>query len=185
VLAGLACVGLAVIVINTRKDQLELQSMKLAQLAAYFKQRFMGNAAFTVFSVIEGLFGVENPVIWEWARACDTSKRIFDSWCDAFANRVESDLRARRFGNFLQTHLDELWAVNNHYYEFVEQFNEIAGKYDVPPNVMDDYRRFALEYNGFVERFREAITGLRKAGRTHLEAPGVKLAPEPAGRVAP
>jgi hypothetical protein len=166
------------LIINTRKNQLELQSVKLTQLAEYFNRRFMGNASFTIFSVIEGLFGVENPAIWEWARACDVSKRIFDSWSASFTSRVQSDLRARRFTNFLQTHLNELWAINNHYYEFVEQFREVAAKYEVPPNVTEDYRRFAVEYNGFVESFREAITGLKKAHGTHLEAPGVKLAPE-------
>jgi hypothetical protein len=179
VLAGLLCVGLALLIINTRKGQLELQSVKLTQLAEYFDRRFMGNASFTIFSVIEGLFGVENQAIWEWARACDMSRRIFDSWSEGFTSRVQSDLRARRFANFLQTHLNELWSINNHYYEFVEQFHEIAVKYEVPPNVVEDYRRFVMEYNGFVERFREAITGLRKAGGTQLEAPGVKLAPEP------
>jgi hypothetical protein len=184
VLAGLVCVGIAVVIINTRKDQLELQSLKLAQLASYFNRRFMGNASITIFSVIEGLFGVENQAIWEWARACDTSKRIFDSWSDSFTSRVENDLRARRFTNFLQTHLNELWAINNHYYEFIGQFQEVAARYEVPANVSEEYRRFAMEYNGFVERFREAITGLQKAGGTHLEAPGVKLAPEAAARRA-
>jgi hypothetical protein len=179
VLAGLLCVGLAALIINTRKGQLELLSMKLTQLAEYFNRRFMGHASFTIFTVIEGLFGVENKTIWEWARACDMSKRIFDSWSDSFTSRVESDLRARRFANFLQTHLNELWSLNNHYYEFVEQFHQITAKYEVPPNVVEDYRKFVLEYNGFVERFREAITELRKVARTHLEAPGVKLAPEP------
>ncbi len=182
VMAGLLCIGLAVLIINTRKNQLELQSVKLTQLAEYFNRRFMGNASFTIFSAIEGLFGIENPTIWEWARSCDVSKRIFDSWSDSFASRVTSDLRARRFTNFLQTHLNELWAINNHYYEFVEQFHEVALKYEVPPNVIEDYRRFAVEYNGFVENFRDAITGLKQAARTHLEAPGVKLAPELPGK---
>jgi hypothetical protein len=184
VLAGLLCVGLAGLIINTRKGQLELLSMKLTQLAEYFNRRFMGHASFTIFTVIEGLFGVENKTIWEWARACDMSKRIFDSWSDSFTSRVESDLRARRFANFFQTHLNELWSLNNHYYDFVEQFYEIAAKYEVAPSVIDDYRKFILEYNGFVERFREAITELRKVARTPLEAPGVKLAPEPPAKKA-
>jgi hypothetical protein len=182
VVAGLLCIGLAALIINTRKGQLELQSIKLAQLAEYFNRRFMGNASFTIFSVIEGLFGIENPTIWQWARACDASRRIFDSWSDSFTSRVTNDLRARRFTNFFQTHLNELWALNNHYFEFVEQFHEIAVKYEVPPSVIEDYRRFALEYNGFVESFRDAITLLKKTTGTHLEAPGVKLAPELASK---
>ena len=94
VLAGLLCVGLAILIVNTRKDQLELQSVKLTQIAEYFNRRFMGNASFTIFSVIEGLFAVENPAIWEWARACDTSQRVFNTWCDSFMNRVGNDVRA-------------------------------------------------------------------------------------------
>jgi hypothetical protein len=182
VLAGLLCVGLAILIVNTRKDQLELQSVKLTQIAEYFNRRFMGNASFTIFSVIEGLFAVENPAIWEWARACDMSRRIFNSWSDSFTSRVQSDRQSRRFTNFFRTHLNELWSINNHYYEFVEQFHEVAEKYGVPANVADDYRRFAVEYNGFVESFRAAITELKKARHTHLEAPGVKLAPDLAAK---
>ncbi len=178
VLVVILCIGLVIAVINARKSQLELQSVRLSQLTSYFNRRFMGNSSLSVFAVIDNLFSVENPQVWEWARGCEMAHRVFDSWTDHFSARVETDLRNRRYADFLHNHLNELWAINNHYYDFTNQFCEIADKFDVPKNVIEQYNRFVTEYNAFVENFRNTIIELKNIARTQIEAPSVKLARE-------
>ena len=178
VLIVLLCIWFVLAFINARKNQLEMQSMRLSQLATHFNRRFMGNSALSIFEVINSLFGMENTQVWEWARGAEMTRRIFDSWAENFATRVESDLRNRRYTVFLNTHINELWAMNNHYYEFIEQFAEIAQKFDVPRDSIDQYNKFTAEYNVFVQNFREAINELRAIARTQLEAPSVKTARE-------
>jgi hypothetical protein len=172
------CIGLVVAVIKAKKNELELQSMRLTQLSAYFNRRFMGNSSLSIFAIIDSLFSIDNPKIWDWARACNMSQRIFDTWASNFTTRVESDLRSRRYTVFLHTHLNELWSINSHYYEFTEQFHEIADKFEVPKEIVDQYNRFAVEYNAFVQNFRDTITELRNVARTQIEAPSVKFARE-------
>ena len=176
VLATLLVIGLVVVAVRAREGQQERLSLRLRQLAEYFNRRFAGNSSLSIFAVIEGLFAVENPQLWEWARACDMSKRIFDTWCNSFINRIEADSRTGRFNIYLRTYLNELWLLNNHYYEFVEQFCEIAEKMEVPEEVIDHYYRFGNEYNGFVKTFREGIMVLKKASRTPIEPPTVREA---------
>jgi len=178
VLAVVLCVGLVVTYINSRKNELELQSMRLTQLAAYFNRRFMGNSSLSIFTIIDSLYSVENTKIWDWARACSMSQRIFDTWSNSFTTRVESDLRSRRYTIFLHTHINELWSINSHYQEFTEQFYEIAEKFEVPADIIDQYNRFVVEYNAFVQNFRDTITELRNVARTQIEAPSVKFANE-------
>ncbi len=178
VLIGLLLIGLIAIIVNARNSKLEAQSVKLTQLASHFNRRFMGNSSLSIFPIIDGVFSVENQQVWEWARACDTSKRIFDTWSDSFANRTESDLRSRRYTVFLHTHLNELWAINNHYYEFIEQFYEIAGKFAMPSDLIAQYHKFTVEYNVFVQNFRDALTELKNIARIQIEAPSIKLARE-------
>jgi hypothetical protein len=171
-------VGLVVAIIAARKNELELQSMKLAQLAGYFNRRFMGNSSLSIFSVIDSLFSMDNSKVWDWARACGMSQRIFDTWSNSFASRVESDLRSRRYTIFLHTHLNELWSINNHYYEFTEQFYEVAEKFKIPEEIIYQYNRFVIEYNAFVQNFRDTITELIHIARTQIEAPSIKFARE-------
>ena len=171
-------VGLVVAIIRAKKNELELQSMKLTQLAAYFNRRFMGNSSLSIFAIIDSLFSIDNPKIWDWARACGMSQRIFDTWSNNFTTRVESDLRSRRYTMFLHTHLNELWSINSHYHEFTEQFHEVAEKFEVPKEIVDQYNRFAVEYNAFIQNFRDTITDLRNVARTQIEAPSVKFARE-------
>ena len=171
-------IGLAVTIIGARKNELERQSLRLAQLTTHFNRSFMGNSSVSIFAAIDGLFSVEDPKVWDWARACSMSQRIFDTWTDSFATRVESDLRGRRFTLFLHSHLNELWSINTHYFEFTEQFCEIVGRYQVPPDVIEQYNKFAVEYNVFVENFRDTITELRNIARTQIEAPSIRLARE-------
>jgi len=178
VLVVLLCIGFFIAYISTRKSKLEKQSLRLSQLATHFNRRFMGNSQLSIFEIINGLFGIENEQVWEWARGCDMARRIFDSWSENFAARVENDLRNRRHIAFLQTHINELWALNNHYYEFTEQFVEIANRFDVPKDILEQYNKFTEEYNIFVQNFREAINELKTIAHTQLEAPSIKLVKE-------
>ena len=178
VLVVMLCIGGIGVYINARKSQLEMQSLRLSQLATHFNRRFMGHSQLSIFEIINGLFGLENEQVWEWARGCEMARRIFDSWSENFAARVENDLRSRRHIIFLQTHINELWALNNHYYEFTEQFAEIVNRYDVPNDVFGQFNKFTEEYNVFVQNFREAINELKTIAHTQLEAPSVKLVRE-------
>ena len=171
-------IGLVVAIIRVKKNELELLSMRLTQLAAYFNRRFMGNSSLSIFAIIDSLFSIDNPKIWDWARAVGMSQRIFDTWANNFTTRVESDLRSRRYTVFLHTHLNELWSINSHYHEFTEQFYEVAEKFEVPQEMVDLYNRFAVEYNAFIQNFRDTITELRNVARTQIEAPSVKFARE-------
>jgi hypothetical protein len=171
-------IGLVVTVIQARKNEMELQTIRLRQLAGYFNRRFMGNSSLSIFTVIDNLFSIDNPKIWDWARACGISQRIFDTWSNNFTTRVESDFRTRRPTIYLHAYLNELWSINSHYQEFTEQFYEVAEKFEVTPEIVGQYNRFAVEYNVFVQSFRDTITELRNVARTEIEAPSVKFARE-------
>jgi hypothetical protein len=182
VLVGLLCIGLIAVIISARNSKLEAQSVKLTQLASHFNRRFMGNSSLSIFPIIDGVFSIENQQVWEWARACETSKRIFDTWADNFTTRVETDLRSRRYTAFLHTHLNELWAINNHYYEYIEQFYEVAEKFPLPADLITQYKKFAEEYNIFVQSFRDTLSDLKNIARIQIEAPSIKLARELTGK---
>jgi hypothetical protein len=181
VLGIILVIGLITAVIRTGERQLELLSMRLRQLAGYFSRRFTGTSSLSIFAIIDTLFNLDDPQLWDWARACDMSARLFNTWCDSFVDRIESDTRTSRFRIYLRTYLNELWLLNNHYYEFVEQFYEIAEKVEIPPPTRDQYNRFAVEYNTFVQNFMENIAELRKVAATEIEPPSVKLARELSG----
>ena len=181
VLGIILVIGLIVAVIRAGERQLELVSMRLKQLAGYFSRRFTGTSSLSIFAIIDTLFNLDDPPLWDWARACDMSARLFNTWCDSFIDRIESDTRTGRFRIHLRTYLNELWLLNNHYHEFVEQFYEIAEKIEIPPATKDQYNRFVMEYNSFVQNFRENIAQLRKVAGTEIEPPSVKLANELSG----
>jgi len=178
VLIVILVIGLVVVAVRAREKKLELSSQKLRQLAGYFTRRFTGNSSLSIFAIINSLFKTEVPGLWDWARACDMAQRIFNTWCNSFIDRVESDIRNRSFSVYLRTYLNELWLVNSHYYEFVEQFFEVAERVEIPPETVDQYNRFVAEYNAFVQDFRDNISELRKVARTEIEPPGVKFAKE-------
>ena len=178
ILGIILVIGLVVAVVGAKGKKLELSSQRLRQLAGYFTRRFTGSSSLSIFAIINSLFKIDNPELWNWARACDMSQRIFDTWCDSFIDRIESDVRSRSFGPYLRTYLNELWLVNNHYHEFVEQFYEIADKVEVPQETVDQYNRFVVEYNAFVQDFRDNISELRKVAKTEIEPPSVKFAKE-------
>jgi hypothetical protein len=178
ILGAILVVGLVMAVIGAGERQLEGLSMRLKQLSGYFSRRFMGTSSLSIFAIIDTLFNLEDPQLWDWARACDMSARIFNTWCDNFMDRIESDARTGRFRIYLRTYLNELWSLNNHYYEFVEQFYEIAEKIEIPAASREQYNRFAVEYNSFVQNFREHIAELRRIAGTEIEPPSVNMANE-------
>ncbi|UCG10821.1 MAG: hypothetical protein JSW30_03080 [Dehalococcoidia bacterium] len=178
VLGAILVIGLVVVAVAARGRELETSALRLRQLAGYFTRRFTGNSSLSIFAIINDLFKVDNPQLWDWARACDMAQRVFNTWCDSFISRVESDIRNRTFGAFIRLYLNELWQLNTHYYEFVVQFYEIAEKIEIPPETLDQYNRFVAEYNAFVHDFQETIAELKKVPRTQIEPPSVKLARE-------
>jgi hypothetical protein len=178
VLVAVLVSGLVTAVTGTRRQRLELSLSRLRQMAGYFNRRFMGDSSLSIFAIIDTLFTIDNPKLWDWARACDMAKRLFNTWCDSFINRIESDVRSGRPQAYLYTYLNELWLVNNHYYEFIEQFYEVAGTVEVPKETKDQYNRLVLEYNAFAQEFRDTISELKKITRTEIEPPSVRFAQE-------
>jgi hypothetical protein len=171
-------VGLTTIIIGYRKNQLELASLKLSQLAVYFARRFTGNSPISIFAIIEGVFNIDNPRLWDWARACYSSQRILSDWCNSFVTRIEGDVRSRKSASHLGNHLNELWLINGHYFEFIEQLYEVGQSFEFTRELTDQYGRFVMEYNAFVQDFRENISELRKVVKTAIDPPSVKMARE-------
>ena len=176
VLIVILVIGLVTAVVKAREKQLELSSQRLRQLARYFNRRFTGNSSLSIFAIIDSLFNIDNPELWNWARACDMVQRVFNNWSDSFVDRTESDIGTRRFNIYLRTYLDELWLLNTHYYEFIEQFYELAQKVEIPKETIDQYNRLVVEYNAFAQDFRDNISGLKKVAKTEIEPPSVKFA---------
>ena len=171
-------IGLVIAAGRAREKELELLSLRLRQAAGYFYRRFMGDSSLSIFTIIDSLFNIDDPKLWDWARACDQSQRIFNAWGGSFVGRVEKDVGARMFGACLHTYLTEMWLVNNHYYEFVEQFYEVATKVEIPQVTISQYNVFVMEYNTFVQDFQDIISELRQVVKTQIEPPSVKLARE-------
>ena len=178
VLVAVLVSGLVTAITGTRRQRLEVSLSRLRQMAGYFNRRFMGDSSLSIFAIIDTLFTIDNPKLWDWARACDMSKRLFNTWCDSFINRIESDVRVGRPQAYLYTYLNELWLVNNHYYEFIEQFYEVAGTVEIPKETKDQYNRLVMEYNAFAQEFRDNISELKKITRTEIEPPSVRFAQE-------
>jgi len=178
VLVIILVIGLVMVATATREKQLEGLSLRLKELAGHFNRRFMGDSSLSIFVVIRTLLTSDNAKVWAWARECEVAQRIFNTWSSSFVSRMESDIRSRRFGAYLRTGLNELWLLNSHYYEFVEQFCEVAEKVELPRETIDLYNRFAVEYNAFVQDFRDNIAELRRFARTEIEPPSVNVAKE-------
>jgi len=178
VLVIILLIGLVVAITRASEKELEHASLRLKQLAGYFNRRFMGDSSLSIFVVIRSLFTTENAKVWAWARECEVAQLIFNTWCNSFIDRVESDIRTRRFGIYLRTYQSELWMVTSHYYEFIEQFYEVAQSVEIPRETIDQYNRLVMEYNAFVQDFRDNIAELRRVARTEVEPPSVKFAKE-------
>lgn len=185
-LAGFILIlGLIMLVISTGEQRMESHSIRLKHLTGYFNRRFMGTSSLSIFAIIDTLFSLDDPQLWDWARACDMSARIFNAWCDSFTERIEEDRRAGRFRIYIRTYLNELWLINSYYYEFIEQFHEIAEKLEISPATREQYNRFVLEYNSFTQNFREHLAELKKQALTEIDPPSVKLAQSLPGTAAP
>ena len=181
ILGIILVIGLATVAVGAREKELERSSQKLKELAGYFFRRFMGDSSLSIFAIIDSLFRTDNAKLWDWARACDMSQRVFNTWCSGFTSRLEVDTKTGRFGIYLRSYLNELWLMTNLYHEFIEQFYEIAEKVELPPETLDQYSRFVMEYNTFIGQFRDLIGELKKVARTEIEPPSVKLAYELSG----
>ena len=57
--------GLVVAVIKARERQLERAVFRLRQLSEYFYRRFMGDSTLSIFVIIDSLFNIDNPKLWE------------------------------------------------------------------------------------------------------------------------
>ena len=178
VLAVILVIGLVVATRGAQERELKQSFLQLWHLAGYFNHRFMGNSSLSIFAVIDSLFNIDNPKLWDWARACEVSLRLFNSWCDSFISRVEIDIGNSHFDISLPIYLNELWLINNHYYELIEQFHELAEKFEIPGETIDLHNRFAVEYNAFVQDFRNNISHLKGVAETAIEPPSVKFTQE-------
>jgi phosphatidylglycerophosphate synthase len=176
VLVAILIIGLTVAITVARERAVERASIRLKQLAGYFNRRFTGDSAVSIFVIIRSLLTSDNARVWGWARETEVAQRIFNTWCDSFTDRVESDIRTRRFVLYLRTYQSELWLINSHYYEFMEQFCEVAQSMPLPVELIDQYNRLVEEYNAFIQNFRDNIAELRRVARTEIEPPSVKFA---------
>lgn len=176
ILIVILIIGLVVAVSIARERAVERASLRLKQLAGYFNRRFTGDSSLSIFTIIRSLLTSDNARVWGWARETEVAQRIFNTWCDSFTDRLESDIRARRFVLYLRTYQSELWLINSHYNEFMEQFYEVAQSMQLPPELIDQYNRLVEEYNAFVQNFRDNIAEMRRVARTEIEPPSVKFA---------
>jgi hypothetical protein len=176
VLVVILIIGLVVAVSIARERAVERASLRLKQLVGYFNRRFTGDSSLSIFTIIRSLLTSDNARVWGWARETEVAQRIFNTWCDSFTDRVESDIRARRFVIYLRTYQSELWLINSHYNEFMEQFYEVSQSMPLPQELIDQYNRLVEEYNAFVQQFRDNIAELRRVARTEIEPPSVKFA---------
>ncbi|MFA5315951.1 MAG: hypothetical protein WC369_00845 [Dehalococcoidales bacterium] len=163
-------------VTSARQKDLSLSLWDLRQLVGHFNRRFLGDSPIAIFAVINSLLDTENQEIWNWARTCDMSRRVLTAWGQSFHTRMENDVRTRRFD--LHTYLNELWLLNNQYYEFVVQLYEVARKTSLSPETRQLYQRFLTEYNAFAQNFRENLSKLKKVSQTGIEPPSVNMAKE-------
>jgi len=185
VLVIILVIGLVMAATVAREKRLEQLALRLNELGGHFHRRFMGDSSLSIFVVIRTLLTTDNARVWAWARECEVAQRIFNTWASSFATRLESDIRGQRFKTYLRTSLNELWLLNTHYYEFIEQFAEVAEKTELPPETMDLYNRFVVEYNAFIQDFRDSIAELREFARTEIEPPSVNFAKELRGKPLP
>jgi hypothetical protein len=184
VLVVVLILGIVVAIARAEEKDLERASMRLKQLAGYFNRRFTGDSALSIFVVIRSLLTSDNAKVWAWARECEVAQRIFNTWCNSFISRVESDIRTRHFGIYLRTYQSELWMITSHYHEFIEQFYEVAESIEIPKETIDQYNRLVEEYNAFVQNFRDNLAEMRRVARTEIEPPSVKFAKALPGKQA-
>lgn len=164
--------------VAAREKMLDESAESLKELSGYFYHRFMGESSLSIFAIINSVFKTENTSLWEWARSCDNAERVFNTWCDSFNTRLETDHRTRRYSAYLRVSTRELWLMVNMYQEYIEQFVEVANHVELPVETIEQFQRFKVEYNTFVGQFRDLLAGLRRVARIEIEPPSIKMAPD-------
>ena len=141
-IASVLIISIALLAVGAREKMLDESAESLKELSGYFYRRFMGESSLSIFAIINSLFRTEDTRLWEWARSCDNAQRVFNTWCDSFNTRQETDHRTRRYSAYLRVSTKELWMMVNMYQEYVEQFAEIANRLEVPPETLEQYQKF-------------------------------------------
>jgi len=167
-------VGVAIAIITAQERQNEKISDRIRQISGYFTRRFGGESSYSVFAIIRELFRTKDPELWEYAHACEQTERVYNTWCENYISRLETDSATGRFAIYIRRYLQELWMLNNLYHEYIEQFRDIAEKVELPTEIIEQYNRFSAEYNSFTNSFRELINLALKSGKTELDANSVK-----------
>lgn len=178
ILGAIFVLGIAAVFFEARSKQLALLSLRLKELAGYFHRRFMSDSSQSIFKLIDTLYGTKESRLWEWARICDSSRLIFNAWSVSFEARLGRDSFGERSSSHIRTYLSELWLMNNHYYELVEQFHEIGQKVIISLESRERYNTFVVEYNAYVQNLRDLIADLKQVVRTEIETPSVNFAKE-------
>ena len=97
--------GIVVAILRESDKQLETIAMRLRQQSGYFSRRFTGTSSLSVFAIIDTLFDLDDPQLWDWARSCDMCARLMDTWFDSFIRRIESDTSSGRFSVYIRVYL--------------------------------------------------------------------------------
>ena len=100
--------GLIIAIVSASERQLESIAVRLRQQAGYFSRRFTGTSSLSIFAIIDTLFNMDDPQLWDWARSCDMCARLIDTWFDSFIHRIEGDTHTGRFSIYLRVYLNEL-----------------------------------------------------------------------------
>ncbi len=177
-IASVLIIFMALSAVTAREKMLDESAESLKELSGYFYHRFMGESSLSIFAIINSLFKTDNTRLWEWARSCDNAQRVFNTWCDSFNTRLETDHRTRRFSAYLRISTKELWLMVKMYQEYIQQFAEVANHIELPVETIEQYKRFCVEYNTFVGQFRDLLAGLRRVARIEIEPPSIKMAPD-------
>jgi len=163
---------------EVRGKQIALLALRLKELAGYFHRRFMSDSGLSIFKLIDALYRTKEPDVWEWARICDSSRPVFHAWSTSFAARLERDSFEEKSFSHIRTYLNELWLMNNHYYELIKQFREIGEKVSIPLDSRGHFNTFVVEYNAYIQNLRDLIADLKPVVKTEIEIPSVNFATE-------
>ncbi|MCL2474935.1 MAG: hypothetical protein FWF37_02230 [Chloroflexi bacterium] len=173
-MSAVMLIGIAVAIITAQERANEKISDRIRQVSGYFTRRFGGESSYSVFAIIRELFRTKDPELWEYAHACEQTERVYNTWCENYISRIETDSATGRFAIYIRRYLQELWMLNSLYHEYIEQLRDIAEKVELPTEMIEQYNRFSAEYNSFTNSFRELINLAVKSGKTELDANSVK-----------
>ena len=66
VLAIILVIGLGLMATGVRGKEMDRSVSRLKQLAGYFSRRFADNSSLSIFIIIDSLFKVDNPKLWDY-----------------------------------------------------------------------------------------------------------------------